>query len=121
MATISAEPLSPTVGQRRKGGKPLPRLPPSAFSPPNSGTNERFPLPPSPSTVHPELVVDAHVVVTDSDPTLAAWKSESGQSLGGRVGGVVLTVPDADADKFVAAFVSTTSNCGLDLICAHLC
>lgn len=108
MATseIPPTPPSPGVGIRRKGPKVLPRLPLSAFSPPNSGTGERFPLPPSPSTVHPEFVVDAHVVVGDADPNLATWKKEAGQALGGRIGGVVIALPTTNPDKFVAALVS---------------
>ncbi|KAJ7680429.1 hypothetical protein DFH06DRAFT_1031427 [Mycena polygramma] len=100
MASIPPTPPSPGFGSRRKGIKPT--LPLSAFSPPNSGTNERFPLPPSPSTVHPAVVVDAHVVVADGDPTLASWKKEAGQALGDRLGGVVLSLPVADPEKFVA-------------------
>lgn len=75
---------------RRKGPKTLPRLPLSAFNPPNSGTSDRFPLPPSPSTIHPDSVVDAHVVGTAGD--LNQWKQEAGQVLGGRIGGVVLSL-----------------------------
>ncbi|KAF7315574.1 hypothetical protein MIND_00072700 [Mycena indigotica] len=95
-------PPSPGVGQRRKGPKTLPRLPLSAFSPPNSGTSERFPLPPSPSTVHPESIVDAHVLLTGTDATLADWKKEAGEALGGRVGGLVVALPDGQPDKLVA-------------------
>ncbi|KAJ6587025.1 hypothetical protein DFH09DRAFT_242963 [Mycena vulgaris] len=102
MATIPPTPPSPGVGMRRKGTKALPRLPLSAFSPPNSGTSERFPLPPSPSTIHPEFVVDAHVVVDDADPSLASWKKEAGKALGGRIGGVVLSLPATDPESFVA-------------------
>ncbi|KAJ7497398.1 hypothetical protein FB451DRAFT_1211335 [Mycena latifolia] len=101
MAAIPPTPPSPGVGMRRKGPKALPRLPLSAFSPPNSGTSERFPLPPSPSTIHPEFVVDAHVVVDDPDACLASWKKEAGQALGGRIGGVVLSLPATDPEKFV--------------------
>ncbi|KAJ6499994.1 hypothetical protein C8R47DRAFT_1109969 [Mycena vitilis] len=100
MASIPPTPPSPGFGSRRKGVKPT--LPLSAFSPPNSGTNERFPLPPSPSTVHPAVVVDAHVVVADGDPTLASWKKEAGQALSDRLGGIVLSLPAADPEKFLA-------------------
>lgn len=55
-------PPSPGVGARRKGPKSLPRLPPSAFSPPNTGTSDKFPLAASPSVVHPDKVIDAHAV-----------------------------------------------------------
>jgi hypothetical protein len=89
---------SPGVGVRRKGPKSLPRLPLSAFSPPNSGTSDRFPLPPSPSTVHPDKVVDGRVVVR-SRSDLVQWKKETGQKLGGRIGGVVVTLEGGDLDK----------------------
>ena len=46
---------------RRKGLKNIPKLPLSVFTPPNSGTSDRFPLPPSPSAVHPKAIVDAQV------------------------------------------------------------
>ncbi|KAK7005603.1 hypothetical protein R3P38DRAFT_2556195 [Favolaschia claudopus] len=102
----SQQPPSPGVGLRRKGPKTLPSLPLSAFSPPNSGTGEFFPLPPSPSTVHPAVVVDAHVAVANADSTLASWKKEIGQDLSTRVGGVVLSVPSSDAEKVVAGLQS---------------
>lgn len=87
----------PGVGFRRKGPKTLPKLPLSAFTPPNSGTSEKFPLPPSPSTIHPEAVVDASVVIADGD--LSKWKKEAGEALSARIGGVVLTVPDHDVEN----------------------
>ncbi|KAF7361806.1 hypothetical protein MVEN_00524800 [Mycena venus] len=102
MATLPPQPPSPGVGIRRKGPKALPSLPLSAFSPPNSGTGEFFPLPPSPSAVHPAVVVDAHVVVANADASLASWKKETGQDLSGRIGGVVLSLPETDGEKFVA-------------------
>ncbi|KAJ7346729.1 hypothetical protein DFH08DRAFT_869146 [Mycena albidolilacea] len=103
MASLPPQPSSPNVGVRRKGPKTLPTLPLSAFSPPNTGTGEFFPLPPSPSTVHPAVVVDAHVVVTDADTTLASWKKQTGQDLTSRISGVVVSLPETGADKFVAA------------------
>lgn len=84
---------TPGVGLRRKGPKALPKLPLSAFTPPNSGTSEKFPLPPSPSTVHPDSVVDAQVVTVD---TLDEWKKQAGQVLGGRIGGVVVSIPSEE-------------------------
>ncbi|KAJ3570271.1 hypothetical protein NP233_g4512 [Leucocoprinus birnbaumii] len=82
-----------SIQGRRKGPKQLPRLPLSVFTPPNSGTSDRFPLPPSPSTVHPENVVDAHVV---GDPGLQKWQQEAGGTLGSRAYGVVIS---SSADK----------------------
>ncbi|KAJ7251531.1 hypothetical protein B0H12DRAFT_1119421 [Mycena haematopus] len=103
MATLPPQPPSPGFGNRRKGlKKTLPSLPLSAFSPPNSGTGEFFPLPPSPSAVHPAVVVDAHVLIADADDSFASWKKETGEELAGRVGGVVLSLPKTDAEKFVA-------------------
>lgn len=85
---MSTKPVS--LQGRRKGPKELPRLPLSAFTPPNSGTSDKFPLPPSPSTVHPENVVDAHVL---GDPKLEKLQKEAGDTLGNRLHGVVLSVP----------------------------
>ncbi|KAJ7647231.1 hypothetical protein FB45DRAFT_892819 [Roridomyces roridus] len=98
---------SPGFGSRRKGpkAKALPTLPLSAFSPPNSGTGERFPLPPSPSTVHPESVVDAHVLLRDADASLDSWKEEAGQALNGRIGGVVVALASDDSN-LVSKFLS---------------
>jgi hypothetical protein len=103
MTTIPPTPPSPGVGLRRKGPKALPRLPLSAFSPPNSGTSERFPLPPSPSAVHPDSVVDGNVTLSIEDINLGQWKKEAGQVLGGRICGVVLSLPEGtDVDKSIA-------------------
>lgn len=93
MAQIAPTPPSPGlpgVGSRRKGPKTHPSLPSSAFSPPNSGVGERFPVPPSPSTLHPDSVVDGHIVAATGD--LSQWKQEAGEVLGGRIGGVVLSL-----------------------------
>ena len=73
----------------------LPTLPLSAFTPPNTGTSEQFPLPPSPSTLQPEGIVDAHVISASGD--LSSWKAQTGQNLGGRITGVVLSLHGAEA------------------------
>ncbi|KAH7913926.1 hypothetical protein BJ138DRAFT_1001322 [Hygrophoropsis aurantiaca] len=49
---------------RRKGPKNLPSLPLSAFTGPNSGTSDKFPLPPTPSAVFPVSIIDAHFATT---------------------------------------------------------
>ncbi|KAF5354988.1 hypothetical protein D9756_005382 [Leucocoprinus leucothites] len=82
-----------SIQGRRKGPKQLPRLPLSVFTPPNSGTSDKFPLPPSPSAIHPENVVDAHVI---GDPGLQKWQNEAGGTLGSRAHGVVVS---SSADK----------------------
>lgn len=92
-ANLPASPASPGVGARRKGGlKAIPRLPLSAFTPPNSGIGEEFPLPLSPGTVHPDAVLDAAVIAHD----LESWKASLGPSLDKRISGVVLALDSAD-------------------------
>jgi hypothetical protein len=85
---------------RRKAPQSLPRLPLSAFSPPNTGTSDSF-LPVSPSNVKLERIIDGHVVATGGD--LAVWKKEAGPTLAG--GGVVLNLQGSDAEKTLAAYV----------------
>jgi hypothetical protein len=84
----------------RKAPQSLPRLPLSAFSPPNSGTSDSF-LPVSPSTVRPERIIDGHVVATGGD--LTVWKKEAGPKLS--EGGVVLNLQGTDVEKTLAAYV----------------
>jgi len=79
---------SGSIQGRRKGPKQLPRIDLTVSTPPNSGVSDRFPRPPSPSTVHPEKVVDAHVI---GDPDLQKWQKEVGGLLGSRAHGVVLS------------------------------
>ncbi|KAF8893959.1 hypothetical protein BD779DRAFT_1435577 [Infundibulicybe gibba] len=109
MSAIPPTPPSPGFGLRRKGPKAPPRLPLSAFSPPNSGTSEAFPLPPSPSTVNPDFVVDAHVILKDGDLDLSRWKEDAGRVPGSQIGGAVLylspTNPDSEGAVSKAASV----------------
>ena len=88
-------PPSPGVGARRKGPKSLPTLPLSAFSPPNTGVSDSFPLPPSPSTVHPDSVIDASV--RDSIPE---WKKQTAGSLDGRVSAVVVKAGEGELEGY---------------------
>ncbi|OBZ67193.1 hypothetical protein A0H81_12877 [Grifola frondosa] len=53
-----------------------------------------FPLPPSPSTLQPDEIIDAHVVAPDGD--LQHWKTQAGQTLGGRIRGVVLSLHEKE-------------------------
>jgi len=71
----------------RKGNRPT--LPLSAFSPPNSGTSDRFPLSVSPSSLHPVRVVDTHVLSSPEQ-----WRSEAGGDLFARTDSLVLSVKD---------------------------
>ncbi|TFK84119.1 hypothetical protein K466DRAFT_589170 [Polyporus arcularius HHB13444] len=99
----------PSVGARRKGPKQLPTLPLSAFSPPNTGTSERFPLAPSPSTLHPEEIVDAHVIAPTGD--LSSWKAQAGQNLGGRIRALVLSLHGAqDIEKAIQDVSAASSS-----------
>ncbi|THH03910.1 hypothetical protein EW145_g5908 [Phellinidium pouzarii] len=93
---------SPGVGARRKGPKSLPKLPLSVFTPPNTGASDRFPLPPSPSAVHPQSVVDAHVQLEGT--SLDAWKAESAESFGTKIDSIVVSLTDVntqDAQKVI--------------------
>ncbi|EJF60384.1 hypothetical protein DICSQDRAFT_62836 [Dichomitus squalens LYAD-421 SS1] len=104
-------PKSPGVGARRKGNKQHPTLPLSAFTPPNTGTSERFPIAPSPSTLQPEDIIDAHVINASGD--LSLWKSETGQTIGGRVRGIVLSLhgaQESDIEKLVQDVASAPSS-----------
>jgi hypothetical protein len=51
--------------------------------------------------VHPELVIDANVIVQSGDLNLTLWKQKAGQLLSGRIGGVVLSLPGADIEKAI--------------------
>ncbi|KZT65937.1 hypothetical protein DAEQUDRAFT_730852 [Daedalea quercina L-15889] len=79
--------MSPSVGARRKGAKVLPKLPLSAFTPPNTGTSDSFPGPPSPSTLQPEEIVDVYAA-----GDLSQWKQEAARGIGQKGKGVVLSL-----------------------------
>lgn len=96
MADVAPPLPSPGVGSRRKGPKTLPKLPLSAFSPPNTGTSDRFPLPPSPSAVHPANVVDAQAQF-DAD-SLNAYESETADAFGKKLDSAVVSLPSTSVD-----------------------
>ncbi|TEB38407.1 hypothetical protein FA13DRAFT_1752028 [Coprinellus micaceus] len=88
---------------RRKVPKDLPKLPASAF---NSPVTESSGILPSPSTIQPEQVIDANV--TAADVAHSQWKQEAGQVLGGKIRGVVLSLPGADVDKVAKELESSS-------------
>ncbi|KIM30690.1 hypothetical protein M408DRAFT_328214 [Serendipita vermifera MAFF 305830] len=95
MASLATESSNASLSARRnKPAKAIPRLPMSAFSPPNSGTGERFPLPPSPTTVHPTTVLDSSAAISSID-TLGTYTAALGTSLSSRLSGVVVSVPES--------------------------
>ena len=96
MDNLPNPPMSPGVGARRKGPKSLPTLPLSAFSAPNTGFSDSFPLPPSPSTVHPDRVVDASV-----RGSILEWKEQTSGALGGRVRAIVVKISESELEGFV--------------------
>ncbi|TRM69336.1 hypothetical protein BD626DRAFT_393102 [Schizophyllum amplum] len=85
----------------RKGPKVPLKLPASAFSPPNTGTGEKFPLAPSPSALRPKEIVDARVPV-GADLSLDAWKEKAAGELNDCLQGAVLFATDASAASSVA-------------------
>lgn len=84
---------------RRKGLKDFPKLPLSVFTPPNSSAGDSFPLPPSPSALHPAKVIDANIMTKDVRYT--QWKKEAGIPLAEKTTGVVIALPDAGLETAV--------------------
>jgi len=83
-------PAAGGVGARRKGPKSLPKLPMSVFSgPPSTGTQESFPLPPSPNHNHPTAVIDTNLSVTEA---LEEWSVDVGKISPRKINGVVLAL-----------------------------
>ncbi|PVF95264.1 hypothetical protein CPB86DRAFT_711581 [Serendipita vermifera] len=108
MASTATEQGASNLGARRnKPAKPIPRLPLSAFSPPNSGTGEKFPLPPSPATVHPEAVYDASARISSID-ALNGYSSTLGNALSSRLKGVVVSIPE-DAVNSVDSLIGSST------------
>ncbi|KIJ18625.1 hypothetical protein PAXINDRAFT_71388 [Paxillus involutus ATCC 200175] len=96
ISTMAPANAPPPLGSVRRKCKQIPRLPLSAFSPPNTGTSDTFPLPPTPSLVIPQGVVDSHLQVTvDSEGVYNADISHLDQ---GKEKGVVLAVKGQSAD-----------------------
>ncbi|KAF9049825.1 hypothetical protein BJ165DRAFT_1454080 [Panaeolus papilionaceus] len=92
---------------RRKLPKDLPKLPMSVFTPPNSSAGDAFPLPPSPSALHPAEVVDANIVTNDL--TYSQWKKEAGQQLSSKIKGVVLSLPNTALLQSALAEINPSS------------
>lgn len=82
-------------------GKEIPRLPLSAFNPPNTGTSDTFPLPPTPSLISPRGVVDAHLHIALDPPT-----ADIAHISHARNRAVVLSSSGHSADAIVAALQS---------------
>ncbi|KAG6886159.1 hypothetical protein C0993_000677 [Termitomyces sp. T159_Od127] len=90
----------PPSSKGTRSRPPKPRLPLSAFSPPNSASGEAFQLPPSPTTTHPKAIIDANVIIAGA-VDLSTWKQEAGSILGARADGLVLSLPNADLKNAV--------------------
>ncbi|KDQ21889.1 hypothetical protein BOTBODRAFT_50426 [Botryobasidium botryosum FD-172 SS1] len=95
---------SSSAPNERAGKRKPPKLPLSVFTPPSSSTSSQFPLPPSPSAIHPASIVDAHVAVpADTANYLSKWKEEAGELLSERITGVVLSFESPDGGEQHAA------------------
>ena len=102
---MSVPPTPLTPGNRKH--KVPPALPLSVFTPPTTGTADRFPFPPSPTSVTAQTVVDASVVVSSAD--LGQWNTEATAELRDKVSGVVLVVKADDVQQLVEKCVSDQS------------
>lgn len=100
-------PPTPLTPSTRKHKVP-PALPLSVFTPPSTGTADRFPFPPSPTSVTAESIVDASVVVSSAD--LDQWKSEATSELKGKISAVVLLVKTDNVRKVVEKCVYDQSS-----------
>ncbi|KAJ3486756.1 hypothetical protein NLJ89_g11784 [Agrocybe chaxingu] len=98
--------MVPPTSTRRKGPKDLPKLPLSVFTPPNTGTQESFQLPPSPSALHPAQVIDANVV--SKDVHYAQWKKDSSPALTEKIKGVVLALPAEELENAIKDLKSSS-------------
>jgi len=98
--SVPPTPLSPSS---RKHKAP-PSLPLSVFTPPSTGTADRFPFPPSPTSVTAGSIVDASVVVSDDD--LGQWNLEATSELKNNISGVVLLVKADDVQQLVEKCVT---------------
>lgn len=65
-------------------------------------------MPPDPRTIHPEKVIDAHVITPSGD--LSNWHAQVDEALKGKIGGAVLSLHGADpsAVEGLLAKVSTS-------------
>lgn len=102
---MSVPPTPLTPGNRR--GKLPPTLPLSVFTPPATGTADRFPFPPSPTSVTAKSIVDGSVLVSSAD--LSQWNSEATPELKDKISGVVLLVEADGVQQLVEQCVSDRS------------
>ncbi|KAI6046072.1 hypothetical protein EDC04DRAFT_2864957 [Pisolithus marmoratus] len=87
-----------------EGPRNPPKLPLSAFSPPNTGTSDGFPLPPASSAVVPVGIIDAHLRVSAIPDGVDRYKDDIGQLVVEKIKGVVLTIENQPSDD-IAVFV----------------
>ena len=81
------------MAHRRKLPKDLPKLPPTAFSPPSSNDADAFQNP-GQNALQPAQVIDANVV--SNDLNYSQWKKEAGPNLSSKIRGVVLALPASE-------------------------
>ncbi|KAF9066170.1 hypothetical protein BDP27DRAFT_1331067 [Rhodocollybia butyracea] len=97
--------------QQSPGGKrkKIPTLPLEAFTPPASSASDLFPLPVSPSTIHPATVIDASVVASNGDASLSLWQKQAGPILGSRLGGIIVSLSNTDEQSLAATNIPIVS------------
>ncbi|KAG8214024.1 hypothetical protein J3R82DRAFT_10779 [Butyriboletus roseoflavus] len=94
-------------GPRRRG-KDIPRLPLSAFSPPNTGTSDTFPLPPTPSLITPSGLVDSHLQI--SLDAAGRYEADISHLKSARKRAVVLSSKGHSAEAILASLQSLQSD-----------
>jgi len=100
MSDPSPPPPTPGVGARRQK---FPTLPLSAFLPSDSGNLTGSPAPPSPSSLHPASIIDAHYNA-GSTPGLGSSPVST------KLTGLVVAIPTTDgADKTIAELKAKTA------------
>lgn len=101
---MSSAPIPPPLhspglaGGRRKGPKNLPKLPLSAFSPPNTGTSDTFALSPTTSSVVPAGIIDSHLRVSEG---IDQYREAVGQLVFEKIKGIVLTADAQSSDDIL--------------------
>jgi len=112
--TVPSPLRSPGLASGRR--KNPPKLPLSAFSPPNTGTSDTFPLPPTPSAVVPAGVIDSHLRVSADPASISQYKENIGQLVLEKITAVVLTIDSRPSDDIPSVLQGLRSYIDLPIL-----